>query len=126
MKLLIDEMYSPAVAEQLRDRGHDVVSAHERPELRSAPDAEIFRLMQSERRAIVTNNHRHFAPLAIAALQAGEICYGVVFTADRSLPRNARTIPVLVELLAELLRRHRRNEKLPAGIAWLTTAGTSK
>jgi hypothetical protein len=126
VKLLIDEMYSPAVAEQLRERGHDVVSAHERPDLRSAPDRDIFGLMQSEQRAILTNNHRHFAPLASAALQAGETCHGVVFTADRSLPRNARTIPILVELLDELLERHRRDERLPAGIAWLTPGRAPK
>jgi predicted nuclease of predicted toxin-antitoxin system len=119
VKLLIDEMYSPAVAERLRDRGHDAVSAQESPELRSAPDVDVFRLMQLERRVIVTNNHRHFVPLANAALRNGETFHGVVFTADRSLSRNKRTIPVMVDLLDELLNRHRGDEKLAAGIEWL-------
>ena len=29
MKLLLDEMYAPAIAEQLRARGHDVASVHD-------------------------------------------------------------------------------------------------
>jgi len=44
MRLLLDEMYPPVVAEQLRARGHDVVSVHD-PEYRwleGAPDEEVF------------------------------------------------------------------------------------
>ena len=119
MRLLLDEMYSPQIAEQLRALGHDAVSAHERSEFRSAPDPDLFRFMQLEQRVIVTNNHRHFAPLANAALQAGESFHGIVFTADRSLPRNKRTIPVIVDLLDDRLNRHRAVDKLSTGIEWL-------
>lgn len=119
MKLLLDEMYSPEIAERLRDLGHDVISAHERDDLAATDDQEIFRLMQHEERVIVTNNHRDFAPLAHAALQAGESIAGLLFTSDRSLPRAKRTISVMVELLDELLKRHQRNEALPTGVAWL-------
>lgn len=119
MKLLIDEMYSPEIAEQLRGLGHDTVSAQERPELRSASDPDIFRLMQLEQRVIVTNNHRDFAPLANAALQGGETFHGILFTADRSLPRNKQTIPTMVALLDDLLIRHRGTDTLPSGIEWL-------
>ncbi len=119
MRLLLDEMYSPQIAEQLRDLRHDVVSAQERRDLKAAPDRDVFRLMQLEQRVIVTNNHRHFAPLANAALQAGEIFHGILFTSDRSLPRNKRTVPVMVELLDRFLNRHRDAETLPTGIEWL-------
>lgn len=119
MKLLLDEMYSPEIAEQLRALGHDAVSAQERPELKSAPDPDIFRLTQLEQRVIVTNNHRHFAPLANAALQPGEAFHGIVFTADRTLPPNKRTIPVMVDLLDDLLNRQRAVDKLSTGIEWL-------
>jgi predicted nuclease of predicted toxin-antitoxin system len=119
VKLLLDEMYSPEIAEQLRGLGHDVISAQERHELESSPDLDIFRMMQLEQRVIVTNDHRHLAPLANAALQAGETFHGIVFTADRSLPRSKRKIPAMVELLDESLNRHRHVEKLPSGIQWL-------
>ena len=77
--------------------------------------------MQREQRVIVTNNHRHFAAFASAALQAGETFRGLVFTSDRSLPRTKRTIPVMVELLDQLLQRYRHDETLPLGIEWLTS-----
>jgi predicted nuclease of predicted toxin-antitoxin system len=119
VKLLIDEMYSAVIAERLRDLGHDVISAQERDDLRSRPDHEIFQLMQAERQVIVTNNHRHFAPLVNAALQGGEPLVGVIFTADRSLPRNKATIPRMVALLDELLGRYHDGDILGMGIAWL-------
>jgi predicted nuclease of predicted toxin-antitoxin system len=126
VKLLIDEMYSPEIAEQLRDRGHDVVSAYERPELAAALDTDIFHLMQVERRVILTNNHRHFAPLANAALQAGETLHGIVFTADRSLPRDRKPIPLLIELLDEFLNAHHEDEKLATGIEWIVRTAPAK
>jgi predicted nuclease of predicted toxin-antitoxin system len=119
VRLLLDEMCSPEIAEQLRDLGHDVVSAQERLDLRSALDSDIFQVMQLEQRVIVTNNDRHFAPLANGALQAGETFHGLIFTSDRSLPRAKRTIPTMVELLDQLLKRHRHDETLPTGIEWL-------
>jgi len=43
VKLLLDEMYSATVAEQLRGRGHDVVSIHDAEfrSLEGAPDEEV-------------------------------------------------------------------------------------
>lgn len=119
MKLLIDEMYSPEIAEQLRALGHDAISAHERADLSAGPDEEIFRLMQQEGRVVVTNNHRDFAPLAAAALQARETFYGLVLTSDKSLPRNKPTMPAMVELLHELLQQHRDVDVLPTAMQWL-------
>ncbi|HLI60642.1 MAG TPA: DUF5615 family PIN-like protein [Solirubrobacteraceae bacterium] len=54
MKLLFDEMNAPAIAEQLRARGHDVASVHD-PELRSLegePDEAIWaRAIADKRRS---------------------------------------------------------------------------
>lgn len=119
MRLLLDEMYSPEVAARLRALGHDVISAIERDDLRATPDTDIFRLMQIEGRVIVTNNHRDYAPLANAALQAREVFYGIVFTSDRSVPRSKIAIPMITQLLDRLLSRHRHEEALGVGIAWL-------
>lgn len=120
MRLLIDEMYSPEVAERLRDLRHDAISAHDRDDLQAAPDQDIFRLMQQEGRVIVTNNHRDYAPLANAALQARDDFFGLVYTSDKSLPRNKKTIPRMVERLSDLLNRHGSEEQLPTGIEWLS------
>jgi len=45
MKLLIDEMYTATIADQLRTRGHDVASVHDPAyrTLEGAPDDEVWR-----------------------------------------------------------------------------------
>ena len=41
VKLLLDEMFSPAIAAELRVLGHDVIAVADRPDLRSKSDEEI-------------------------------------------------------------------------------------
>jgi hypothetical protein len=51
VRLLLDEMYSLAIAAGCRARGVDVVSVHERPELEGEPDdAEVLRAAAREGR----------------------------------------------------------------------------
>lgn len=54
MRLCLDELYTPPIAAQLRQRDHDVISVHDRPGLLGTPDRELQALMTAERRAIVT------------------------------------------------------------------------
>jgi Domain of unknown function (DUF5615) len=59
---LIDEMFSPAVAELLRDTyGHDAVHVSEIG-LRSADDAQVAAVARADSRAMVTENVADFAP----------------------------------------------------------------
>ena len=61
MRLLLDEMISPAIARQLRDRGLEVEAVkRDRPELEAVPDREIVQRMTAERRAVVTNDIADF------------------------------------------------------------------
>jgi hypothetical protein len=120
LKLLLDEMYSRDIAEGLRERAHDVASASERDDLRSASDAVIFEAMQGEARVIVTNNVRDFVPLAQQALQSDSTFYGIVFTSDKSLPRNKANVGTFVSLLDALLAVPVAEEWLPARLEWLT------
>lgn len=39
--LLLDEMFSPRVADQLQQRGHDVLALVADPDLRALADAEV-------------------------------------------------------------------------------------
>ncbi len=112
-------MYSPTIAETLRARGFDAVSVGERADLRAARDEVIFEAAQSERRVIVTNNVRDFAPLAEAALQTNSPWCGLVLTSDRSLPRSKANVAVLADLLAALLEAHSDTDELPSRIEWL-------
>jgi predicted nuclease of predicted toxin-antitoxin system len=62
VKLLLDEMLSPAIARELRSRGHDVESITGHPDREARSDPEVLTLARAEHRAIVTNNLRDFRP----------------------------------------------------------------
>jgi predicted nuclease of predicted toxin-antitoxin system len=56
VKLLLDAMYSPERAVQLRRRGHDVVAARAFSDLEAASDVELLAVAQLEERVVVTEN----------------------------------------------------------------------
>lgn len=106
MRLLLDEMYAPVVAEQLRARGHDVVSVHEPHyrRLQGAPDAEVFAAALADDRALVTENVPDFRRLEADALARGAPHAALVFTSNRQFPRGEPgTTGRLVEALHTLL-----------------------
>lgn len=103
MKLLLDEMYPRVIADQLRGRGHDVISVHEAPG-RGSPDPDVLEHARLEGRTIVTENVRDFRPLAERMMGAGESYAGLVFTTDRRWPRN--DMGALIDALDRLLVEH--------------------
>jgi Domain of unknown function (DUF5615) len=109
VKLLLDEMYPATIAEQLRDRGHDVVSVHD-PDLRyleGVPDEDVFQAAVAERRALVTENVSDFRRLEGEALAGGVGTPGLVFTTNRQFPRgHPATVGHIVAALDALLAEH--------------------
>jgi len=104
MRLLLDEMWSPQIAKQLRRRGHDVSAVTERPDLRGEPDGEILVIATAERRALVTDNVRDFRRLGSLTIQSGGSHGGLILTAHSRFPRHdPRTLGRMVAALAELL-----------------------
>jgi len=80
VKLLLDEMFSPAVARELQSRGHDVESVGGRSDWQAVSEAEVIEVARRERRAIVTNNLRDFRPPHHEAIvPGGSGHFGVVF-----------------------------------------------
>ena len=67
VKLLIDEMWTSTIAEQLRLRGYDVVAVVERDDLEGQSDAVILAKATSERRTVVTDNVGDFRMAALAS-----------------------------------------------------------
>lgn len=61
--LLLDEMFSPALAASLRGEGFDVVAVAGHPLLAAAPDREVAAWAVGEQRRVVTENVRDFLPL---------------------------------------------------------------
>ncbi|MDE3074827.1 MAG: DUF5615 family PIN-like protein [Chloroflexota bacterium] len=64
MRLLLDEMYAPAVAAELRVRGYDVASVHDRAHahLAGASDSDVLAAALREERTLVTENIRDYRP----------------------------------------------------------------
>jgi len=80
VRLLLDEMLSPAIARELRDRGHDVLAVADHPGWVALSDPEVMTLARTERRAVVTNNLRDYRPLhAEAITPGGPGNFGMIF-----------------------------------------------
>lgn len=105
MKLLLDEMWSPEIARQLRGRNHDVEAVAERHDLRSLTDFALIAVARSEQRVIVTENVTDFRRIARALIVVGEKHAGLIFTTNSRFPRHdARTLGRLVSALDAVLR----------------------
>lgn len=119
MRLLLDELYSRRIAEQLRKQGHDVSSVTERPDLQGLLDVELFSRMPAERRAILTENWGDFQQLITQAAASEMAHYGVVFTSREQLPRSRNTIGLYVRVLDDFLGRHPAEDALMNSYRWL-------
>ena len=89
-RLLLDEMFSPAIAADLRQLGHDVIAVADRPDLRSKSDEEIFAWANAEKRWLLTENVKDFRPIMLRALSAGPPGCGLLFTSSRAFPRSRK------------------------------------
>jgi predicted nuclease of predicted toxin-antitoxin system len=103
LKLLLDEMYAPVIADQLRYRGHDVVAVKERSDLMTKQDEYLFAVAQFEGRAILTENFRHFQPFHLSALVSGNTHSGLIYTTNRSFYREKGSEGGFIRALEALL-----------------------
>jgi hypothetical protein len=107
VKLVLDEMYTHAIAEQLRARGHDVYAVVERAELRALADADLFALAQTEQRAVVTEDIADLSVIADDYDQRGQAHHGLVLADPSHYPRaSPGTIGRMVTALDRLLGEH--------------------
>ncbi len=109
MRLLLDEMYPTALAEQLRARWHDVISVHDRSHvhLRSLADELVAAAAFQEGRALVTENAPDFRRIVAAADENGDPMPLLIYTANRRFPRaQAATLGRLVLALDAVLSVH--------------------
>jgi predicted nuclease of predicted toxin-antitoxin system len=106
MKLLLDEMYVPTIAEQLRARDHDASSVHD-PEhhaLEGGPDEEVWAAAIADERVLVTENVQDFRRIEADALARSEPVARLIFTTNRQFPRgDPATLGRLVTALDVLL-----------------------
>jgi predicted nuclease of predicted toxin-antitoxin system len=122
VRLLLDEHFSPAIARQLRERGHDVVAVKEQLDLVARADRLQFAVAANQRRAIVTQDIADFRPLFAQAMRAGSKTYGLVCV-PASFPLSRAAIGSVVRALHELLVGYPGDEKLAelGGEVWLSS-----
>jgi predicted nuclease of predicted toxin-antitoxin system len=112
VKLLLDEMISPRIARELREKGFDVEAIKaDRPDLEALADREIVRRVATDGRAIVSNDVLDFQLIHNQMQASGEEHYGMVFTSDVTMPRNKASVPLWVDALTQFLQTN------PAGDA---------
>jgi hypothetical protein len=104
VRLLLDEMLSPAIAFQLRIRGHYVEAVTQRPDLKGETDPFIFETAQLEHLTIVTYDTKDLRLIASEAIASGRTHAGLIFLASQAFPqRRSQTIGRLVTVLDSLL-----------------------
>ena len=125
MRLLLDEMISATVAEQLRARGHDVVAVQDADlvHLRGIDDGVLFDHAVNMRRVVVTDNVADFVRCHRRRLERGEPHYGLLLFTTDTFPRH-RHDAFVGHILAAL---RRVLEACPGDddsswIHWLSTA----
>jgi hypothetical protein len=105
LKLLLDEMHSPAVADALRVEGDDVVAVAATPSLRGSSDEDLMGYAAAERFVVVTENIVDFAAIAAKWATEGRAHAGLIFTSPKRFHRATLAYPGnLVVALRELLR----------------------
>lgn len=93
MRLLLDEMHTPAIATALRQRGIDVIAVADTPGLRASSDAELLDHAAATGRVVVTENVGDFALLAARWTSGGKTHPGVLFTNPKRFNRASLAYP---------------------------------
>jgi predicted nuclease of predicted toxin-antitoxin system len=104
LKLLLDEHLSPAIADQLRARGHNVVTVAEAG-LAGMTDERVLAWAVREQRAVVTNNIRDFRLLHADSLRASSPHFGIVLVTTGKYSLRRDSLGPLVSALDRLLLR---------------------
>jgi hypothetical protein len=95
-----------------------VIASTERGELRRLGDAELLAVAVDERRAMVTEDVRHFAVIHLHYLSVGKRHFGIVYTSPRRFPRKHES-GELLRALDEWLGLHPDDDSLRDQTYWL-------
>jgi hypothetical protein len=118
--LLLDEMFSPAIADELVSRGIDCRAVVADVLLRALSDLEIFETALLEGRVVVTNNVPDFESLRRAREAVEGDVPGLIYTSDLTFPRTRAYVSRLVAALDAAANGHRTARH--GGVHWLQPA----
>jgi predicted nuclease of predicted toxin-antitoxin system len=102
VKYYLDEDISPKVAELLRERGVDAVSAHEKG-MRGVSDEEQLEEAAKEERVLVTRNRDDFILLSVCFFEDVKPHHGLIIV-PHSIPGS--DFNLLARLLSEYSQEH--------------------
>ena len=126
MRLLLDEMISATVAEQLRARGHNVVAVQDPGlgHLRGMDDCVLLDHAAEEHRAVVTDNIPDFVRCHQRRVDRDQAHYGLLlFTNDTfNRHRHDAFVGQLLAALEDQLLTH-ADDNDSSWIRWLTKSG---
>ncbi len=101
--LLLDEMFSDDIAQQLRAKDYDVVSVVADPALVGLPDDQVLAYATKEGRALVTANVKDFVPLDGGYRAAGQSHAGLILVSTKTFPQTRGFPSAITMALATLL-----------------------
>jgi hypothetical protein len=118
VRLLLDEMYHPGIAEQLQKRGFDVVAIAGDPDRAGIPDDDVLALATGEQRCLVTENVRDFEKLRTQWTKEGRRHAGLLYVSRVRFPRSRQQIGRLISALDGRLAGGR--VPAPGQVDWLS------
>jgi hypothetical protein len=101
--LLLDEMVSDTIAQQLRAKGHDAIAVLADPALLSLPDDQVLAQAAATGRALVTANIKDFMPLDGQYRAAGQAHAGLILVSTKNFPQDRGYTSAVTGALAALL-----------------------
>ena len=106
--LLLDEMFSGHIADQLQSKGHDVLAVVTDPMLLALPDAQILAHATAADRALGTANIKDFMPLDAQYRAAGQTHAGLIFISSKAFRQDRAYTAAITGTLSAFLDQHPR------------------
>jgi hypothetical protein len=101
--LLLDEMFSDTIAQQLRAKGYDVLAVVADPALVALPDDQILARAAATGRALVTANIKDFMPLDAQYRAAGQAHAGLILVSAKTFPQDRSYTHAVTAALVSML-----------------------
>jgi hypothetical protein len=101
-RLLLDEMFAGAIAEQLRSKGHDVLAVVADPGLIGLSDDQILAHAANTGRALLTANIKDFVPIDARYRAASQTHAGLILVSTKTFPQDRGFTSAIVKALSAL------------------------
>jgi hypothetical protein len=101
--LLLDEMLSGNIADELRSKGHDVLAVVADSALLALPDDQILAHATATGRALVTANIKDFMPHDAQYRAAGQAHAGLIFISSKTFRQDRAYTAAITGALSAFL-----------------------